>query len=151
MISLVARDWLLVSGNILARGLSSGQAGADGQPGSPYRGPTDDGAAGDGGRGGKGGMDGSGKGGAGGVGGKDADGLHIDEIAGTGGGGGRGGAGSGGGLLLKAPIVTLTGTLDASGDSGPANGGTVKVFYSATGGLTNAGTVTAGRLSTKQQ
>jgi hypothetical protein len=31
------------------------------------------------------------------------------------------------------------------------NGGTVKVFYSATGGLTNTANVTAGRVFTKQQ
>ena len=46
-----------------------------------------------------------------------------------GGDGGGGGAGAGGGVLLKAPVVELGGTVDATGGLAASNGGTVKVFH----------------------
>jgi hypothetical protein len=45
--------------------------------------------------------------------------------------GGKGGAGSGGGILLKAPSVALSGTIQSKGGTA-TNGGTVKVFYQGT-------------------
>jgi hypothetical protein len=49
---------------------------------------------------------------------------------GNGGRGGPGGHGAGGGVLLRAPAVEITGTIDARGGYGGAgNGGTVKVRH----------------------
>lgn len=57
--------------------------------------------------------------------------------------GGAGGGGAGGGVLLQAPTVQLTGSINVSG-SGPGNGGTVKLFHG--GPLLEVTTVTAGRV-----
>lgn len=63
------------------------------------------------------------------------------------GAGGTGGAGAGGGLLLKAPTISLAGsTLDArGGGSSTTNGGTIKILYSTS--LTS-GTIYSGRTFT---
>lgn len=42
-----------------------------------------------------------------------------------------GGAGAGGGLLLKSPVVRVTGDIQAAGGLNTNNGGTVKVFHEA--------------------
>ncbi len=63
----------------------------------------------------------------------------------TGGAGGAGGAGAGGGVLLKAPSVVLSGTVDARGGGGSTtNGGTVKVFHQ--GAAPSTASVQAGRV-----
>jgi hypothetical protein len=49
----------------------------------------------------------------------------------SGGNGGSGGSGAGGGVLIKAPDVIITGTVDSrGGGNNLVNSGTVKIFYS---------------------
>ena len=60
-----------------------------------------------------------------------------------GGHGGKGEGGAGGGVLLQAPSVTVTGTINTHGSSGATNGGTVKVFAVE---RDLSGTITTGRL-----
>ncbi|RME48007.1 MAG: hypothetical protein D6795_13390 [Deltaproteobacteria bacterium] len=62
-------------------------------------------------------------------------------------GGGLGGPGAGGGILLLAPFVEITGTLDTRGGGGyTQNGGTVKIFLADPEGMHDLQTVLAGRL-----
>jgi len=61
----------------------------------------------------------------------------------NGGTGGAGGVGAGGGVLIKAPSITLSGSINARGGSSTANGGTVKIFYKGTAPSTSG--ITAGR------
>jgi len=61
----------------------------------------------------------------------------------NGGAGGAGGAGAGGGVLIKAPSITISGNINARGGSSATNGGTVKIFYKGTAPSTSG--ITAGR------
>lgn len=68
----------------------------------------------------------------------------IATGVGSGGNGGNGGGGAGGGILLKSPLVTVTGTVRSlGGNSNPINGGTLKIFYQGTapGGTKQGGRV----------
>jgi hypothetical protein len=78
----------------------------------------------------------------------DTAGQVIGNCSGAGGNGGNGGAGAGGGILLRAPLVTFAGTIDNSGGSSTNNGGTVKIL-SVCGGSSVAGKITTGRLLSK--
>ncbi|MBM4397857.1 MAG: hypothetical protein FJ087_19505, partial [Deltaproteobacteria bacterium] len=60
-----------------------------------------------------------------------------------GGNGGTGGTGAGGGVLLSAPSIDVSGTIDAHGGAGATNGGTVKVLGRDPGTVT--GTIRSGR------
>jgi hypothetical protein len=83
---------------------------------------------------------------AGGANAFDTVGDHATKCSGSGGRGGNGGAGAGGGILLRAPLVTVSGTINNTGGGGvKANGGTVKV-YSTCGGQNVRGSITTGRL-----
>ena len=61
------------------------------------------------------------------------------------GNGGNSGKGAGGGILLKSPLITISGKIDArGGQSSVTNGGTVKIFYGNTAPSTS--TVFAGKV-----
>jgi prepilin-type N-terminal cleavage/methylation domain-containing protein len=62
-----------------------------------------------------------------------------------GGAGGSGAGGAGGGTLLKAPTVSISGSVDArGGGNDTGNGGTVKIFYR--GSAPSTGGISAGRI-----
>jgi hypothetical protein len=140
MVLLVATDSLALAGTITTAGLAdaAGDGGA-GTDGAFSAGTCD--LEGSGGAGGAAGSGGSSAGGRG-VAGYFAAGWNdcierqcedSDSRPVAGGHGGDGGAGAGGGVLLRAPRVSLTGTIDARGGGGNlANGGTVKIFYGGT-------------------
>jgi hypothetical protein len=108
-------------GRIETGGTLSGGNGRSGGDGSPC----------DGGRGGGGGDASAAGSGAGGEPGTTYDGeSRCREVDGNGGEGGRGGAGAGGGVLLQAPDVVVTGAIDArDGRGGVTGGGSVMVFH----------------------
>ncbi len=62
----------------------------------------------------------------------------------SGGTGGAGGDGAGGGVLIIAPSVILSGTINALGGTATANGGTVKILHQSTAPSTTG--VSAGRI-----
>jgi hypothetical protein len=134
-IKLVATDEIQVAGTIITTGGLGGD-GAAGQQGQ---------LSSLGGRGGNGGNAAAAGASLGGGGGPSNNALNCLSN-GVGGAGGTGGAGAGGGVLLKAPSVSLEAgaVIDARGSRNTAvNGGTVKIFSDD---LENTGTVNAGRL-----
>ncbi|MBI2896692.1 MAG: hypothetical protein HYY06_24250 [Deltaproteobacteria bacterium] len=119
-IRLRATARIVVAGEILARGAAGGAPGGDGERPDPCRDRYDNPS---GGSGGSGAVPGNGAAG---------DGARMDVDCGgasnTGGGdGGAGGPGAGGGVLLRAPVVTVTGVVDTSGGLSLDNGGTLRV------------------------
>ena len=146
MIVLVASQSIDVAGKVVAdgrtRGSGDGGKGTDGQ----YKSVQCD-LSGSGGPGGNAGVDGTSAGADGVAGyintqvyeacfggpGIDGGGRNCNLNGSTsikGGRGGDGAAGSGGGILLKAPTVTVTGTISTLGGGGvKANGGTLKIFH----------------------
>ncbi len=151
-VKLVASGELVLAGRISVKGLSgargNGQQGTDGFFNAGY---TCD-LEGSGGAGGDASQSGS-SAGAGGVTGyfrgdynaciqRNCSNSSVQGVAG--GRGGNGGAGAGGGVLLKAPTVTVTGSIDARSGSSTSNGGTVKIFYQGQAPDTSA--VQAGRV-----
>jgi hypothetical protein len=135
-----------VTGTLLAQG-TLGTNGANGGHGQPYNQENDPSPGGNGGNGAPAGLISTNSmGGNGGANACDTFGDHTRECSGAGGRGGNGGAGAGGGILLRAPLVTVTGTINNAGGGGStANGGTVKIF-STCGGQNVRGSITTGRL-----
>ena len=96
---------------------------------------------GDGGSGGNGSAGGSCNGGSGGA--SDTGPDPPDGRKNYGGAGGKGGRGAGGGVLLQAPNISVSGTIGARGGGNSRdNGGTVKVFADS---RTITGSIKAGR------
>jgi hypothetical protein len=136
------------SGAVYARG-ALGRNGTGGQAGQAYESTGNwQSPGGDGGNGASANGSNTGTGGAGGSKAQDVDGGKRLNWSGKGGTGGGGGAGAGGGILLRAPTVTVTGTINNSGGSSPNNGGTVKI-YSTCGSSIVTNQITTGRLVTE--
>ena len=135
------------SGAVFAQGTKGG-AGVNGHAGAVYDHAGDASPGGNGGAGGVVSAAGTGLGGSGGAQACDTFSPHAGDCSGAGGKGGNGGAGAGGGILLRAPAVTVAGTVSNAGGSSTNNGGTVKII-SACGSPTVTGQVTAGRLLQK--
>lgn len=151
-IVLRAEQTLQINGALLAQG-TRGAAGTNGLPGNPFDDLTYPSAGwtspgGDGGQGGPAGAINTGLGGGGGARARDTVGAQSGNYSGAGGRGGDGGAGAGGGILLRAPLVTVTGTINNSGGSSTNNGGTVKI-YSTCGGQAANGPIVTSRLVQK--
>lgn len=133
-------DKITVSGSIKTRGLANSAGdGSSGKAETP-RGDCKWDLGGTGGDGGKASYSGSGKGGSGATGVCASPGGHdscIDRDCNEArhcsgrkpGDGGSGGAGAGGGVLLKAYDVKVTGTIDTRGGTSKSNGGTLKILY----------------------
>jgi hypothetical protein len=141
IIRLIASEYLnLASSSYLsAKGLWGGGA-AGGTAGNRGTAPSKlGGIGGDGGA--YGALADRGSGGLGGNGRADGGG----KTGGRGGDGGDGGSGAGGGILLSAPRMDLQGAIYNQGGLGPANGGTVKLFYGPDG-KQGAPPITTGRL-----
>ncbi len=123
-VSLVAEDFMYISGQILTKG-TAGQSGTDGTDGRGCLGSIC--FAGDGGDGGDSWPPGEGLGGKGGGPGPNPFGLEGFSAQ-------DGGAGAGGGIMLKSLTpngLIVTGTLDARGGRDQySNGGSVKIFTS---------------------
>ncbi len=145
-IILRASQRLEVTGMLLAQG-TLGTNGAAGGFGQPYNTPNDRSPGGNGGTGASSGLiTTNNSGGLGGANACDTTGTQTGNCSGAGGRGGDGGAGAGGGILLRAPLVSVSGTINNTGGGGAtANGGTVKI-YSTCGGQNVKGTITSGRL-----
>lgn len=129
-VRLVAASSITIDGDILTIGATSGSAGAagDGIVGGSAGCGSPPGRTG--GAGGAANISGISSGGAGGT------------ACGVGGSGGAGSDGAGGGVLLKAPTVAITGSVDAlGGGASSINGGTVKLFTDSP----ISGTIDAGR------
>ncbi|MFH1436849.1 MAG: hypothetical protein ABIJ56_14170 [Pseudomonadota bacterium] len=155
-VKIVASELIRVEGGITARGTAvstgNGEEGDDGY----YNGLLCD-LSGSGGDGGDADAAGSSRGGNG-VEGYFRAGWedcierqceNYDSGPVRGGNGGDGGTGAGGGVLLKAPSILITGTINAlGGEAAGDNGGTVKIFFQGTEPPT-AG-ISAGRIYTAE-
>ena len=136
-IRLMATESLTIGGELLANGTTGGN-GARGQNGSAYRGPSNNGAAGDGGQGGNATSIGAGQGGPGGEAACDIAGAQVNHCSGKGGDGGGGGAGAGGGISLRAPVVSIAPSAqikNLGGHQSAVNGGTLKIFHGCSSAL----------------
>lgn len=143
-IILRASSTLQIAGTTLAQG-TKGVSGTNGHAVTAYTQSGDVSPGGDGGTGKAAGTVGTALGGNGG--------LHACDTAGADSGncsgdGGNGGAGADGGILSRAPLVTVTGTINNSGATSTNNGGTVKIL-STCGGSGVTGQITTGRLVRK--
>jgi hypothetical protein len=141
IIRLIASEYLNLANSsyLSAKGLWGGGA-AGGTAGNRGTAPSKlGGIGGDGGA--YGALADRGSGGLGGNGRADGGG----KTGGRGGDGGDGGSGAGGGILLSAPRMDLQGAIYNQGGLGPANGGTVKLFYGPDG-KQGSPPITTGRL-----
>ena len=137
-VKLIATELIRVEGEITANGTAAGTGNGEEGDDGYYNGMLCD-LNGSGGDGGDADSSGSSRGGNG-IEGYFRDGWedcierqceNYDSGPVRGGNGGNGGTGAGGGVLLKAPSVVITGTISALGGASPAetNGGTIKIFY----------------------
>ena len=148
-IALHAIEAIVLNGKILSRGTTAGNGVSGGNAGAYSA--VSEGPAGDGGSGGNAGNASSGTGGKAGAGAKDAAGARAGFSSGPGGTGGNGGAGAGGGVLLHAPSLSGSGSVDVRGGRDQtANGGVVKLFNCPGSLALNLGTLLAGAIQTGQ-